>query len=81
MIRNQNGGMKNETHEIIKRSTVRETPMAAVRNPKIRDQKNRASKEKTNKQRKGRFEPVVTEDENGPKHGALSSPVDGPNKP
>lgn len=53
MIRNQNEGMKNKTHEIIKCRTVGEAPMAAV----------------------------MAKDENGPKHGTLSDPIDGPEEP
>lgn len=33
------------------------------------------------KQRKMRFEPVMAKDENGPKHGTLSDPIDGPEEP
>ena len=41
MIRNQNGGMKNKTHEAIKRSTVGEAPMAAMEQQNQRHQKQR----------------------------------------
>lgn len=83
MIRNQNEGMKNKTHEIIKCRTVGEAPMAAEEtSKKQRDRKQREKeKQSIKKQRKMRFEPVMAKDENGPKHGTLSDPIDGPEEP